>query len=61
MIKSDQLFRFYKRFHKEIEKTLSQQSLRIEKLVKVRYCFITSCFLKPLKIIYIYIYIYIYF
>ena len=31
MMKSYRLFRYYKRFYKEREKTLIQQSMRIEK------------------------------
>ena len=34
MVKSYQLFRFYKRFYKEREKTLQQQSMRIIKTEK---------------------------
>ena len=54
MVKSYQLLRFYKRFYKEGEKTLIQQSRRIEKLGKVGLCFISSCFIKPFKMIMIF-------
>ena len=51
MMKPYQLFRFYKPFRKEREKTLIQQSMRIEKLGKVGLCFIKVCFIKLFKII----------
>ena len=54
MMKSYQLFKFYKRFYEERERTLTQQSMRIEKLRKVRFCFITSCFIKPFTLIIIF-------
>ena len=44
-IKSYQFSKIYKRFHKEKEKTLTQQSMRKEKLRKVG----TGYFIKPLK------------
>ena len=50
-MKPYQLFRFYKRFYKEREKTITQPSMRTEKLGKVGLCFITGCFIKPLKVI----------
>ena len=50
-MKSYQLFRFYKRFCKEREKTLIQQSTRIEKLGNIGLCFITGCFIKPFKMV----------
>ena len=50
-MKSYQLFRFYQRFYKEREKTLSQQSIRIEKQGKGG---LTGCFIKPLKMIIIF-------
>ena len=53
-MKSYQLFRFYQRFYKEREKTLSQQSIRIEKQGKGGLCFITGCFIKPFKMIIIF-------
>ena len=43
MMEFYQLFRFIKRFYKEKEKALIQQSMRIKKLGKVRLCFITCC------------------
>ena len=43
-MKFDQFFKIYKRFYKKREKTLIQQSIRKEKLRKVRLCFITGCF-----------------
>ena len=43
---SSQFFKIFKRFDKEREKTLMQQSLRKEKLGKVGLCFITGCFIK---------------
>ena len=45
-IKSYQFSKIYKRFHKEKEKTLTQQSMRKEKLRKVG----TGYFIKPFKI-----------
>ena len=51
LIKSYQFFKIYKRFHKEREKTPIQQSMRKEKLRKVRLCFITGCFINPFKMI----------
>ena len=53
-MKCYRLLRFYKRFYKEGEKTLMQQSRRIEKLGKVGLCFISSCFIKPFKMIMIF-------
>ena len=50
-IKSYQFFKIYKRFDKEREKTPIQQSMRKENLRKVGFCFITSCFIKPFKMI----------
>ena len=50
-MKSYQLLRFYKRFYKEREKALIQQSMRIGKLGKIGFCFIISCFIKPFKMI----------
>ena len=50
-MKSYQFFKIYKRFYKKREKTVIQQSMRKEKLRKVGLCFITGCFIKPLKII----------
>ena len=54
MMKSYQLFKFYERFYEERERTLIQQSMRIKKLRKVRFCVITSCFIKPFKLIIIF-------
>ena len=41
-MKSYQYFKICKRFDKEREKTLMQQSMRKEKLRKVGLCFITG-------------------
>ena len=43
-MKSYQFFKVCKRFDKERETTLMQQSMRKEKLRKVGLCFITGCF-----------------
>ena len=40
-----------KRFDKEREKTIIQQSIRKEELRKAGLCFIAGCFIKPFKII----------
>ena len=48
-VKFYQFFKIYKRFDKEREKTLIQQSVRKEKLRKVGLCFITGYFIKPFK------------
>ena len=45
-MKSYQFFKICKRFGKEREKTLMQQSVRKEKLRKAALCFITGCFIK---------------
>ena len=50
-MKSYQLFQIYKRFDKETEKTLLQQSMRKEELIKVRLCFIIGCFIRSFKMI----------
>ena len=50
-MKSNQFFKIYKRFDKEREKTLMQQSVRKEKLRKVGLCFITGCFIKSFNMI----------
>ena len=52
-MKPFQFFKIYKRFDKEREKTLIQQSVRKEKLRKVvlKICSITDCFIKPFKMI----------
>ena len=46
-----QFFKIYKRFDKERGKTLTHYSIRKENLRKVGLCFITGCFIKPLKVI----------
>ena len=48
-MKSHQFFKINKRFDKEREKTLIQQSMRKEKLRKYGLCFITGYFIKPFK------------
>ena len=50
-MKSYQFFKICKRFGKEREKTLMQQSVRKEKLRKVGLCFITGCFIKSFNMI----------
>ena len=50
-MKSYKFFKTCKRFGKEREKTLIQQSMRKEKLIKVRLCIITGCFIMPFKMI----------
>ena len=50
-MKSYQFFKICKRFDKEREKTLMQQSMRKEKLRKVGLCFITDCFIKSFNMI----------
>ena len=50
-MKSYQFFKICKRFDKEREKTLMQQSMRKEKLRKVGLCFITGCFIKSFNMI----------
>ena len=50
-MKSYQFFKICKRFDKEREKTLMQQSMRKEKLRKVGLCFITGCFIKSVNMI----------
>ena len=50
-IRSDQFFKIYDRVDKELEKTLIMQSMRIEKLRKVRLCFLTGSFIKPFQMI----------
>ena len=49
-----QFFEICKRFGKERGKTLIQQSMRKEKLIKVRLCFIASCFIIPFKMVIIF-------
>ena len=44
-MKSYYFFKICKRFGKEREKTLMQQSMRKQKLRKVGHCFITGCFI----------------
>ena len=44
-------FKFCKRFDKEREKALMQQSMRKEKLRKVGLCFITGSFIMSLNMI----------
>ena len=56
-MKSQQFFKIYKRFDKEREKTLIQQSMREEKLKKVGLCFITGYFIKPFKMTIIFDYL----
>ena len=48
-MKSHQFFKINKRFDKEREKTLIQQSMRKEKLRKYGLCVITGYFIKPFK------------
>ena len=50
-MKSYQFFKICKRFDKEREKTLMQQSIKKEKLRKVGLCFITGCFIKSFNMI----------
>ena len=50
-MKSYQFLKICKRFDKEREKTLMQQSMRKEKLRKVGLCFITDCFIKSFDMI----------
>ena len=50
-MKSYQFFKICKRFDKEREKTLMQQSMRKERLRKVGLCFITGCFMKSFNMI----------
>ena len=52
-MKPFQFFKIYKRFDKEREKTLIQQSVRKEKLreVVLKSCSINDCFIKPFKMI----------
>ena len=50
-MKSYQIFKISKRFDKEREKTLMQQSMRKEKQRKVGLCFITGCFIKSFNMI----------
>ena len=50
-VKSYHFFKICKRFDKEREKTLMQQSMRKEKLRKVGLCFITGCFIKSFNMI----------
>ena len=50
-MKSYHFFKICKRFDKEREKTLMQQSMRKEKLRKVGLCFITGCFIKSFNMI----------
>ena len=54
MIKSYQFFQILQRFYKEREKTLIEQSMKIEELRKIGLCFITGCFIKPFKMIIIF-------
>ena len=56
-MKSYQFFKTYKRFNKEREKTLMQQS-RKEKLKKVGLCFITGCFIKSFNVIINYFFVF---
>ena len=51
LMKFYQVFKIYKRFEKEREKILAQQSMRKEKLTKVGLCFITGRFIKSFKMI----------
>ena len=53
-MKCHQLFKFYMHFYKEREKSLTQQSMRIEKLGKVGPWFIAGYIIKPFKIIIIF-------
>ena len=46
-MKSHQFFKIFKRFYKERDKTLTQQSMRKEKLRKVG--LLTGHFIKPFK------------
>ena len=50
-MKSYQFFKVCKRFDKERETTLMQQSMRKEKLRKVGLCFITGCLIKSFNMI----------
>ena len=50
-MKSYQFFKIYKRFDKERGKTLIHYSIRKKKLRKAGLCFITGCFIQPLKVI----------
>ena len=50
-IKFYQVFKICKRFDKEREKILMQQSTRKEKLRKVGFCFITGCSIKSFNLI----------
>ena len=50
-MKSYQFFKICKRFDKEREKTLMQQSMRKEKQRKVGLCFITGCLIKSFNMI----------
>ena len=50
-MKSYQFFKIRKRFDKEREETLMQQSMRKETLRKVGLCFITGCFVKSFNMI----------
>ena len=50
-MKSYQFFKICKRFGKEREKTLMQQSMRKEKLRKVGLCLIKGCFIKSFNMI----------
>ena len=54
MIKSYQFFQILQRFYKEREKTLIEQSMKIEELRKIGLRFITGCFIKPFKMIIIF-------
>ena len=55
-MKSYQFFKICKRFDKEREKTLMQQSMRKEKLRKVGLCFITDCFIKSFNMVIIFLF-----
>ena len=50
-MKSYQFFKICKRFDKEREKTLMQQSMRKEKLRKFGLCVTTDCFIKSFNMI----------
>ena len=55
-MKSYQFLKICKRFDKEREKVLMQQSIRKEKLRKVALCFIKGCFIKSFNMITIFLF-----
>ena len=50
-MRSYQFLKICKRFDKEREKKLMQQSMRKEKLSNFGFCFVTGCFIKSLNMI----------